>query len=495
MGVPWSLPMKMHWQTIADLICFVIILRFLLAWLLASRRLLRMALTLIGIALFIFAVSVFDFPLTRILTTALAGPLILLLLLSYLPEIRRAYEDARLFSFLGDHRKNSNELISHLAPAFMEMSRKHIGGLFVFPGKIDLKTLIIGGENYDARLTHSLILSLFNTRSPRHDGAVIIEGNRITHVGAVLPLSTAENYREEWGTRHIAALGLSEKCDADILILSEERGTISHASEGTIEEITVTTQEELEEKLGVLLHQEANSHASINKGRISLALWFLSALIAVIALPVNRYIQENQTQSENQSKTIMVLDVPVSFSNVPDNLYVERIGASSVRVYLRVPFDQANISTSGLGVVIDLKAYTASNNNIILGNDMLKGATKGWEVTRYEPEGLEIQLHEARTLDLKTEPVFNGLASDLQVASVVLNPEFLHVLVKDSRIEANKRIQTTPINLGAIDQPGTYAFSTRVELPASIRFVNKNNMPLVQATVEITAKKTLRPKR
>src|SRR5690606_11248128 len=116
-------------------------------------------------------------PLTRIVTTALAAPMILLLLLSYLPEIRRAYEDAHLFSFLGNHRKDSDLLLTHLVPALTEMCQKRVGAIFVFPGRMDWKSHISGGEAYDAPLTHSLLLSLFNTLSPRHDGAAVIEGN------------------------------------------------------------------------------------------------------------------------------------------------------------------------------------------------------------------------------------------------------------------------------------------------------------------------------
>ncbi|NJK91215.1 MAG: hypothetical protein HC904_04895, partial [Blastochloris sp.] len=96
---------RLTWQTVADTLCFILILRFLMAWLMANRRVMRMALTLLAFGLFILAVSIFEFPLTRLLTTAIAGPLVVLLLLSFLPEIRRAYEDAKLFNFFGPPQK------------------------------------------------------------------------------------------------------------------------------------------------------------------------------------------------------------------------------------------------------------------------------------------------------------------------------------------------------------------------------------------------------
>lgn len=485
--------MKFNWQTVADAVCFTVILRFLIAWLLANKKIQRVSFTLIAISLFFWIISYLNFPLTRILTTTLAVPLVALLLLSFLPEIRRAYEDAKLFQFLGHHRQSSSDLISHLVRSLPELCQKRMGALFVFPGRMDYKSLITSGEPYDARLSHSLLMSLLHPLAPRHDGAIIIERDRITHVGAVLPLSKSEQTPEHWGTRHLAALGLTEKCDADVLIVSEERGTLSYASEGTIEEIALTSPEALEARLTELLHQHSQHFTLPKKGKISLALWALSILIALIAIPTLKLIENSNSNLSEDKTTIMVLDVPVSLSNVPDNLYVEQVEAYLARVYVRVPQDQTNIPNSGLSIVIDLQGYPASTNTIILRKEMLKGAPSGWEVTRYEPEDLDIQLHEARMMRLKTECQTYNLAPNLKIESTKFTPEFFQVLVKDSRIEPTRLLQTAPINLASIETPGTYSFPLTIELPASIRFLNTNQNSSL--SVEFVIKPIDPPKR
>jgi diadenylate cyclase len=486
--------MKLTWQTMVDALCFIVVLRFLMAWLLASKRVLRIALTLMAVGLFLFTVNSLELPLTRGLTTALAAPMILLLLLSYLPEIRRAYEDAHLFSFLGNLRKDSDLLLTHLVPALSEMCQKRIGAILVFPGRTDLKAHLSGGEAYDARLTHSLLISLFNTHAPRHDGAAVIEGNRITHVAALLPLSELEIHPEEWGTRHLAALGLSEKCDADILVVSEERGVLSHVSQGELNPIDVTDPDRLEEELSRILHQESSAPKRQFRARFSIGLWLLAIAIGVVAVPTLKYVQVHQSAAEI-AKTTMVLEVPVTFVSVPENLYVDKVGASSVRVFISVPESQTNIPPNSLSVAIDLRDYPIKNKSVLLGSDMLKGAMPGWEVTGYEPENLELLLREARVMDLKPEPLFTELRPTLKVAAIKGLPESLRVLVKDSKIEPNRRLQTAPINLSEITEPGTYSLKARLELPASIRLLDKNEEPELSFTAVIEEAKPLRSSR
>ncbi|NJK92963.1 MAG: hypothetical protein HC904_14780 [Blastochloris sp.] len=445
-----------------------------------------MALTLLAFGLFILAVSIFEFPLTRLLTTAIAGPLVVLLLLSFLPEIRRAYEDAKLFNFFGPPRKKSQQLLSQLAPALFEMCQRRIGAILVFPRRMDWRAHVNGGEAYDARLTHSLLLALFHPQSPRHDGAAIIEGDRICQIGALLPLSQSEDHPESWGTRHLAALGLSEKGDADILIVSEERGTLSHASQGVIRQLPVPSPETLEESLGHILGNDIHPSKPWFRSGVSITLWAASIAIAMLAMPVLKIFQNAGEEA------LLVQDVPVSFSNLPDNLYVERIKNPTVRVYIQAPINLTQLPVSNLGVVIDLKGMTASSAQIVLQKEMLRGAPLGWKVAKYEPENIEFQIFAARQLDLKPEIEYLGLAPHLRLDRIDLDPPSFQVSAKDSRIEKNRRLKTAPISLAKITEPGTYSFATTVELPASIAFLKPTQSPVVQATVTISSAKNVK---
>ena len=111
------------------------------------------------------------------------------------------------------------------------MSAKHTGALIVFSSVLDESVIEKKGIKIDAKISSELLLTIFFDKTPLHDGALIIEGNRIAYAGAILPLSQS-NLGWKYGTRHRAALGLSEESSAVVLVVSEESGDISIAEKG-----------------------------------------------------------------------------------------------------------------------------------------------------------------------------------------------------------------------------------------------------------------------
>ena len=111
------------------------------------------------------------------------------------------------------------------------MSARHTGALIVFPIKLTDSVITKPGVKIDATITTELILTIFFNKTPLHDGAMIIENNRIAYAGAILPLSQ-NNLNWKYGTRHRAALGLTEQSGAVVLVVSEESGDISIAERG-----------------------------------------------------------------------------------------------------------------------------------------------------------------------------------------------------------------------------------------------------------------------
>lgn len=136
----------------------------------------------------------------------------------------------RLFSKQGVKNKDTNKL-SELLAAVEYMSDKHTGALIVFPESIDESAIDKKGVRIDAEISTELLLTIFFNKTPLHDGAVIIEKGRIAYAGGILPLSK-NNLNWRYGTRHRAALGLSEVSSAVVLVVSEETGDISVAEKG-----------------------------------------------------------------------------------------------------------------------------------------------------------------------------------------------------------------------------------------------------------------------
>lgn len=127
------------------------------------------------------------------------------------------------------------------------MSFRKIGGLIVIEKNQNLSDLIESGEMIDAQISVKLLLTIFNNKTILHDGAVIIRGDRILAVKIVLPLSENLEYAQVFGTRHLAAVGITEKSDAFAIVISEETGRISAAKDGKI--ITDLTIDELSQRI------------------------------------------------------------------------------------------------------------------------------------------------------------------------------------------------------------------------------------------------------
>lgn len=172
---------------------------------------------------------------TMVFHYGLVGVLLALVVV-FQQDIRRGIESFTSSPWLSRSRidQPTHEAIDVLSEAVAEMARERIGALLVFPGREPLGRHLRGGVPVDADLSKPLLLSIFHPKSPGHDGAVRIERNRVAELGLHLPLTTQVAKAAHAGTRHAAALGLSECSDALVIAVSEERGTISLARSGEL---------------------------------------------------------------------------------------------------------------------------------------------------------------------------------------------------------------------------------------------------------------------
>jgi uncharacterized protein (TIGR00159 family) len=150
-------------------------------------------------------------------------------------DIKRA-----LFSFWKRHKPGESEnsdattTVDELSKGLHELAERRIGALIVIIRQMSIDHLIQVGTEIDAKVTSELLNSIFLPYSPIHDGAVIIQREKITSAGCILPLSQNPDIAKSFGTRHRAALGISEQTDVLVLVVSEETGKISIVHEGKI---------------------------------------------------------------------------------------------------------------------------------------------------------------------------------------------------------------------------------------------------------------------
>ncbi|MBJ6727495.1 diadenylate cyclase CdaA [Geomesophilobacter sediminis] len=161
----------------------------------------------------------------RLLIDALLASSVVVLAVIFQTDIRRA------FTVLTRHQHEKNEtmsdVIDELVFAVASLAQKRIGALIVIERSIPVDTYLAVGTDIDAKVTSELISSIFLPYSPIHDGAVIIQRGKLTKAGCFLPLTQNPEVNKNLGTRHRAALGLSELVDAVVVVASEESGTVS----------------------------------------------------------------------------------------------------------------------------------------------------------------------------------------------------------------------------------------------------------------------------
>ncbi len=173
------------------------------------------------------------------------------------PELRRALEQIGRGGFFGKYSRRADEEVRHVAHqvalAADSLARRRVGALLVFARETGLQEYVEKGVKLDALVSAEIIGTIFEPNTPLHDGAAIIKGNRIAAAACYLPLTENPFLSRDFGTRHRAALGITEQSDAVAVVVSEERGVISLVQGGKI--LQGFGRTDLEKMLGDFLSQ------------------------------------------------------------------------------------------------------------------------------------------------------------------------------------------------------------------------------------------------
>ncbi len=204
----------------------------------------------IGVLLvFLILSDICGFTVLYKLFNSILGSGIIVVIIIFQPEIRDALEKIGSGSLKGimsfsDRRKKKEQYknaIDQICTAVSLMAAEYTGALIVIERTISLSNITRDGVVIDANVHESLIRNIFYNKSPLHDGAIVISGDKIISAACFLPLTEREDVDSALGTRHRAALGIAEKSDAIVIIVSEETGAISIAYDFTLEK-NVTKQ-------------------------------------------------------------------------------------------------------------------------------------------------------------------------------------------------------------------------------------------------------------
>src|SRR5919205_1229813 len=224
------------WADVLD-IAIVAVLLYELLLLIRGTRAVQMALSGGFLLLLYFLSQWLQLETVNWVIRNLAAYVVFAIIVLFQADIRRAlahFGRAPFFRYF-DRAERADETIEELVTASTNLATRHTGAIIVLERQIGLRNYIEGGIPLDAMITYDLLSSIFQPGSPLHDGAVIIQSDRIAAAACFLPLSVNARLSRELGTRHRAALGLTGENDAIAIVISEETGSISLVKDGDIQ--------------------------------------------------------------------------------------------------------------------------------------------------------------------------------------------------------------------------------------------------------------------
>lgn len=316
--------------------------------------------------------------------------LVLLLIILFQREIRQVLERVNPLRSFGLHRLGAPGAWSQgLAEGVFWLASKRTGALIILERADAVEELVTEGHALEADPTSELLMSVFQKDSPLHDGAMLIRAGRVAQVACYLPLTSETGLPKQWGTRHRAALGLTERCDAWVVVVSEERGEVSLARGGEM-----VHAEDKEELVRLIREAFEPSRPGIPRGEQLRLLvtrrWRVKAAVFGVVCAVWLALAGQQDFEVS-------LDVPVAVQNVPpDRVLVEPVNPQ-VRIRVQgLRKDASILSEKNVQAVVDASGVSGdrgvariTRSDIQLPNDRVR-------VVKIDPTRMELVFQKTR---------------------------------------------------------------------------------------------------
>ncbi len=467
----------LDWRVILDVLLIAAVLYFL------YRTLLRLGswkiVTGIFLAMVLFVVAnILDLKGINWIYSNLSQVAVIALIVIFQPELRKVFE--RAASLGGRKLGNTGPALAPLfGDAAFVLARKRRGALIVLPGREPVKRWLTGGFDLYAEPSLPLILSIFDPNSPGHDGALVFRNGKLAHFSVRLPMSKTGRLPEQFGTRHHAAMGLSEVTDALVIVVSEERGTVKTFFNGLVKKID--DQAELAEQIWSHWQTAASSGIELNDYRKQRNLIPEMAISLVLALVFYSAVIVSKMEIREKAFT-----VPVEYIAAPENLALRGDNPTEIKLQLTGPkSDLDKITPANLSIKIDLSQAKAGGQVFVVSKENI-ALPRGVKLVNANPSSISLSLEEIAEFEVEIQPQLVGtLPQGLELVSVELNPKQLRVL--SPPIDASQKINivTEPIYLESIKKNETLL--RKVIAPPTVRPEGKK-WPDVEVIIKVRPK-------
>ena len=468
---------SIRWQDIVDILLVSYIV-FRLYILLRGTTVFRV---LIGIALLWLSHRIALFLGLIVTSWAMQGIMAvaaLIIIVVFRNEIRSVLQAKNVRALLwGLGRKEVNTPVDIIAESVYELARSHTGALIVLPGMEDVKEVIHSGIPWGGAVSKEMILSIFWHDNPVHDGAALIQGDRVEEVGVILPLSHRKDLPSSYGTRHRAAAGLAEKTDALIIVVSEERGEVAVAQGSRMR--TIKQKDHFTRVLREHTEVPGQSKGYLKRQRLELGIAALASVLFITGVWFS---------FARGWDTLTTLEVPLGFINRDSGMEIVNTSANNVRLELSGSSTlMRSLRPEQVNVRIDLSKASIGANTVPITKESI-ALPPGISLKKAEPTAVNVTLDTVLTKEVPVQVDWVGAVSeDLLITEVRIEPEMIEIIGGKEVLESVATIYTEPVSLDNLKDNG--ATTVRLALsPASLRIASGSKD---KVTVEYVVKQRL----
>lgn len=379
--------------------------------------------------------------------------LIILIIVVFQSEIRQALYRLSLLRHMIDIGEDvQHHQFQEIAESVFSMATKRTGALLVFEHHEPLNDLVSNGVNLDCEITPRMIESIFYNGAPMHDGAALLRNGRIAQAAGHLPLSTNPEVPHNLGTRHRAALGLTERCDAITVVVSEERGEVSLVMAGKLKIISSAT-ELVQELDNLLCNKNPAPRPTIHKKIFSNLLPKMAILLGVCVFWALITTRQGQ---------IATTTAPVILHGVPESLVLLKTTPEQIEVQLK-SLSSLSPPPSKIDLTVELDASEVKEGvtNVRIRNSDLN-LPSGLSVMSIKPSNIRVSAEKKLRKSVPIKATLRGrLPNGLSPTSVTCEPSRIEIEGPSSLVSSVDTVFTEDIDATKLKKGGEYKTNIR----------------------------------
>lgn len=441
------LPSFIRIQDLADILIMTFLLYQLYSWFRKTRAM-QVLLGLGVVTLIYFATRFLDLYMTSWILQELGTVLIILIIVVFQAEIRQAlYRFSLLRTFFDPQEKQQHSHFLQIAETLFRFAEKRTGALLVFQRSESLADLMLNGVRLDCEITPQILEAIFAEGTPLHDGAALVKEGRIALASCHLPLSSNPDIPQNYGTRHRAALGLSERTDAIVVVVSEERGEVLLADGGEFLKLVSPSD------LVAALEQRVSPVRE--KTRLTLRQKLLANLLPKTALLL--IVTAFWALITSRQGQITTVTAPVRLQGVPEELVLVRNFPEEVEVQLK-SFSSLTPTPAKLDISanVDLSGVREGQATVRI-KDSDFSLPSGMVVSSVTPPSIKVATEKKVRKTVPVRVVFKGvLAGGMGRYEIVSDPASVDVEGPAGQVSRVESIATEEIDAARLVRDKEY---------------------------------------